>query len=167
MVEIDRLRRPFWMHQIVEYLVGIALISAAVQMPQPALPATLGLVVIINAAIATGGAGAFRLVGRRLHRWCDIAVMALLLGGALQPWISVDNTSRFLLVGVAFIMWFVWFHTDFSDRPSRAERQRQGEPSRPRPQSEDIGRGAGRVVGGGVNSLRRWRDSFSSSSDGD
>ena len=95
----------------------------------------------------------------------DVVVMALLVAGALQPWISVDNTSRFLLIGVAFVMWFVWFHTDFSNKPSRAERKRRGELPNQRPQSEAIGRGAGRVVGGGVNSLKRWRDSFSGGSD--
>ena len=62
-VEIERVRRPFWTHQLIEYLVGIGLISAAVQMPQPAVPAILGLVIILTAAIAKGAAGAFRLAG--------------------------------------------------------------------------------------------------------
>ena len=30
--------------------------------------------------------------------------------------------------------------------------------------SEDIGRGAGRLVGGGVNSLKRWKNSFTDGS---
>jgi hypothetical protein len=161
-VEIERVRRPFWTHQLVEYLVGIGLISAAVQMPQPAVPAILGLVIIINAAIAKGGAGAFRLAGKRVHRQLDLVVMVLLLAGAVQPWFSMDNTSRFLLGGVAFVLWFVWFHTDFTEKVPRAERKAAaGE----RPSSEAIGRGAGRVVGGGVNSLKRLKDSFNSGAD--
>ncbi len=158
-MEIERVRRPFWTHQLVEYLLGIGLISAAIQMPQPAVPAVLGLVIILNAAIAKGAAGAFRLAGKRVHRQLDVVVMLLLLAGAVQPWFSMDNVSRLLLAGVAFVLWFVWFHTDFSDRVPRAKRSSD---TGDRPSSEDIGRGAGRVVGGGVNSLKRWKDSFSS-----
>jgi hypothetical protein len=170
MVEIQRVRRPFWVHQLVEYLLGIGLISAAIQMPQPAVPAVLGLVIILNAAIAEGAAGAFRWAGKRAHRQLDIVVMLLLVAGAVQPWISIDNTSRLLLGGVASVLWFVWFHTDFTEKVSRAERRASTGPKADsdsaRPTSEDIGRGAGRVVGGGVNSLKRWKDSFNSGADG-
>jgi len=165
MVEIERVRRPFWTHQLVEYLLGIGLISAAIQMPQPAVPAVLGLIIILNASIAKGAAGAFRLAGKRAHQLLDVVVMLLLLAGAVQPWFSIDNTSRLLLGGVAFVLWFVWFHTDFTETTSRAERKATGAAGRAT--SEDIGRGAGRVVGGGVNSLKRWKDSFSSGADGD
>jgi hypothetical protein len=169
MVEIERVRRPFWAHQLVEYLLGIGLISAAVQMPQPAVPAVLGLVIILNAAIAKGAAGAFRWAGKRLHKQLDVVVMLLLLAGAVQPWVSIDNTSRLLLGAVAFVLWFVWFHTDFTDRVPRSERKAaaSGSGESGRPSSEDIGRGAGRVVGGGVNSLKRWKESFTSGADGD
>lgn len=165
MVEIERVRRPFWTHQLVEYLLGIGLISAAVQMPQPAVPAVLGLVVILNAAVAKGAAGAFRLAGKRAHKYLDVVVMLLLVAGAVQPWVSIDNTSRLLLGGIAFVLWFVWFHTDFTDKVPRAERTTATDSERPT--SEDIGRGAGRAVGGGVNSLKRWKDSFSSGAAGD
>ena len=165
MAEIDRVRRPFWTHQLVEYLLGIGLISAAVQMPQPAVPAVLGLLIILNAAVAKGAAGAFRLAGKRAHKYLDVVVMLLLVAGAVQPWVSIDNTSRLLLGGIAFVLWFVWFHTDFTDKVPRAERTTATDSERPT--SEDIGRGAGRAVGGGVNSLKRWKDSFSSGATGD
>lgn len=166
MVEIERVRRPFWVHQLVEYLLGIGLISAAIQMPQPAVPAVLGLAIILNAAVAKGAAGAFRLAGKQAHRRLDVLVMMLLVAGAVQPWISIDNISRLLLGGVAFVLWFVWFHTDFTDKAARAERKAAANGAS-RPTSEDIGRGAGRAVGGGVNSLKRWKDSFNSGADGD
>jgi hypothetical protein len=165
MVQIERVQRPFWSHQLVEYLVGIGLISAAIQMPQPAVPAVLGLVIILNAAIAKGAAGAFRLAGKRVHKQLDVVVMLLLIAGAVQPWVSIDNTSRLLLGGVAFVLWFVWFHTDFTEKAPRAERKATSKAGRP--SSEDVGRGAGRVVGGGVNSLKRWKDSFNSGADSD
>jgi hypothetical protein len=166
MVEIERVRRPFWVHQLVEYLLGIGLISAAIQMPQPAVPAVLGLVIILNASVAKGAAGAFRLAGKQAHRRLDVVVMLLLVAGAVQPWISIDNISRLLLGGVGFVLWFVWFHTDFTEKVARSERKAAANDA-PRPTSEDIGRGAGRAVGGGVNSLKRWKDSFNSGADGD
>jgi hypothetical protein len=71
-------------------------------------------------------------------------------------------------------LWFVWFHTDFTEKAPRVRRDATADSagasrasSTSRPSSEDIGRGAGRVVGGGVNSLKRWKDSFSSGADGD
>ena len=41
----------------------------------------------------------------------------------MQPWVSIDNTSRLLLGAVAFVLWFVWFHTDFTEKVPRAERK--------------------------------------------
>lgn len=161
-MEIERVRRPFWAHQLVEYLLGIGLISASVQLPQPRVPALLGLLIILNAAVAKGAAGAFRLVGKRLHKQLDVVVMILLVIGAVQPWVSVDNTSRLLLGGVAFVLWFVWFHTDFTEKVPRRERPGS---TTGRPSSEAIGRGAGRVVGGGVNSFRRWKASLGDGDD--
>jgi hypothetical protein len=169
MVEIERVQRPFWMHQVIEYLLGIGLISAAIQMPQPAVPAVLGLAIILNAAITKGAAGAFRWAGKRAHRRLDVVVMLLLLGGAVQPWVSMDNVSRLLLGAIAFVLWFVWFHTDFTEKVPRSERKaaRAETGGTDRASSEQIGRGAGRVVGGGVNSLKRWKDSFSAGADDD
>jgi hypothetical protein len=154
MVEIERARRPFWMHQLVEYLIGIVLISAAIQMLEPAIPAVLGLVVLLNAAVATGPAGAFRLVSRSVHRRLDVAVMVLLAAAAVQPWLSLDTTSRLLLGAISFVLFFVWFHTDFDDRRTRAARRAD----RARPASEDVGRHAGRLVGDTVNSFKRWKE---------
>ncbi len=174
LMEIERVQRPFWAHQLVEYLVGIALVSIAVQQQQPALPAILGVIVLVNAAIAKGVAGAFRLVGRRTHRVMDLVVIAALVLGAVQPWISLDNVGRFALGGIAFVLLFVWFHTDFSERrPRRTVPVATPAPpvvARPSPDaadtasrstmSEDVGRRAGRIVGGGVNSAKRWKAAF-------
>lgn len=156
MVQIERALRPFWLHQIVEYLVGLMLIAAALQSPDPAVPAVLGVVVLGNAAIAIGPAGAFRLVGRKLHRTLDVVVIALLAVTAVQPWLDVDTTGRFLVGGIALVLFVVWFHTDFADRSGRRARRAE----RARPQSADIGRQAGRVVGNTVNSVKRMRDEY-------
>ncbi len=161
MVEIERVQRPFWIHQLIEYLVGIGLISASVQLPDPAVPALLGLLVIVNAAVAKGAAGAFRLVGRRLHRALDLVVIGVLVFFAFQPWVSIDATTRLLIGAIAFILIFVWFYTDFTEQRTRAERKAEKATQRaergPR-DSTEIGRQAGRAVGGAARSAKRWKD---------
>lgn len=164
MAEIERVQRPFWIHQIVEYLVGIGLISASVQLPDPAVPALLGLLIILNAAVAKGAAGAFRLVGRRLHRTLDLVVIAVLVFWAVQPWVSIDGTGRLLIGAIAFILCFVWFYTDFAEQRTRAERRAEREASGPR-DSHEIGRQAGRVAAHTVNSVRRWKDALGTDAD--
>ena len=156
MVEIERALRPFWMHQVVEYVIGFVLISAAFQSPTPAVASTMGVLIMINAAIAVGPAGAFRIVPRRLHRWFDVVLMALLVGVAIQPWLEIDSTSRLMIGAIAFVLFFVWFHTDFEDRSGRkARRAAQAKPS-----SEQRGRDAGRMIGDSVNAVKRWRDEW-------
>ncbi len=164
MVKIERERRPFWIHQMIEYVIGIALISSSVQLPDPTMPALLGLLVVLNAAVAKGSAGAFRLVGRRLHRTLDLVVIAILAFFAFQPWWSVDTTSRMLIGSIAFILCFVWFYTDFAEQRSRSERKAQrtaAKAARGPTDSTEIGRRAGRLVGGTVNSAKRWKDGLS------
>ncbi len=164
-MEIERVRRPFWAHQLVEYLVAIALISVAVQQPQPAVPALLGGLVMINAAVAKGPAGAFRLVGKKLHRTLDLVVIALLVIGAIQPWASLDNVGRLVLGGVAFVLFFVWFHTDFSERAPRTKpvvaARSTAAVTQPigggRTTTDELSRRAGRIVGGGIGAFKRWQ----------
>jgi len=149
------------MHQVVEYLVGIGLISASVQLPNPTVPALLGLLIILNAAIAKGSAGAFRLVGRRLHRALDLVVIAFLVFVVFQPWVSIDITGRALIGSIAFILLFVWFYTDFAEQQTRAERKAEraaGKAAAGPTDSTEIGRRAGRFVGGTVNSAKRWKN---------
>ena len=140
------------MHQLVEYLIGIVLMAASFQSPTPALPAALGGLVLVNAAAAKGGAGAFHLVGRRVHRVLDLLVIGALLAAAVQPWIELELTGRLASAAVGVVLFFVWFHTDFDAPAARATRRRRASD-----RSEELGRRAGRVVGDGVNAVRRWR----------
>jgi hypothetical protein len=160
-VEIERVQRPFWMHQLVEYLIGVVLLALAVQSLTPALPAALGALVLVNAAIADGGAGAFGLVGRRAHRVLDLVVMMLVAVTAVQPWFDIELTGRLATGAIAVVLFFVWFHTDFEGRAGRKARAARGDADgddRSGRRSEDVGRRAGRIVGEGVNTVRRWRD---------
>jgi hypothetical protein len=157
-VAIEGAQRPFWMHQIVEYLIGLVLIAASFQAPKPMVPAVMGLLIMLNAAIAKGPASAFPLVGRTVHRWLDVLVMLLLVVALFQPAFDVDSTGRLLLGAMAFVMFFIWLNSDFSEKTERRQdKQQQKAERRARPGSEEIGKKAGRFVGGGVNAAKRFQ----------
>jgi hypothetical protein len=162
MARFERVQRPFWMHQIVEYILGIVLIMTSVQQPEPTIPALMGLLVLVNTSIAVGPAGAFRLVPRGLHKQLDLVVIALLFFMAVQPFWSVDSTGRLIMAAIGAVMFFIWFHSDFSAPAERhAQKAARKEASAP-VTSESVGKSAGRIVAGGVNSFRRWKDSMGS-----
>lgn len=155
MPAIEGAQRPFWMHQGVEYLIGLVLIGASFQAPEPAVPAVMGVVLLGNTAIARGPLSAFPLVGRRVHRWLDVVVMVLLVAAAFQPFFDVDSTGQILLLAIAFVMLFIWLNSDFSEKQARKVDKAKLREHLARPQSEEIGRKAGRAVGSGVNAAKR------------
>src|SRR5688572_15720642 len=96
-------RRPFWLHQGAEYLLGLVLAAQGLQGPTPMIPALAGALIIINAALVDGPLGAFRAVSRRQHRWCDVVVILALVITAALPFLEIDNTSRVLMIAIAVI----------------------------------------------------------------
>lgn len=136
----DRAQRPFWIHQFIEYVVGFALIAFGFQDTNPTVPAVVGVVVIVNAAVVHGPFGAFRLISRRVHRWVDVVVLALLVLVAVQPWVEMSSLGRLVLIGIVVPLAFSWWYTDWGTRAERKER-RAGQGSQ---RSEDIGATAGR-----------------------
>jgi hypothetical protein len=139
----ERAMRPFWIHQVAEYLIGIALVTQGLQDPEPVVPCVVGTLVIFNAAIARGPLGAFRWVGRGLHRWFDIGLMVLIAVAAVQPWIEVSTTGRAMMLVTLLPLGFLWFYTDWADRTARKERRK----ANAGPTGEQIGRSAGRLAG--------------------
>jgi hypothetical protein len=147
-------KRPFWMHQLVEYILGGALVASGLQSPTPLVPAALGGLIMLHSAITRGALAAFRVIDRRLHRSLDPVVIGLCVVGALQPWISVDNGTRIIILGIAAVHLVVFLGSSFEERtkaPKQAAAPKGGD------RSTDIGRTAGRVVGSGVNAVRKMR----------
>jgi hypothetical protein len=147
----ERARRPFWLHQAAEYLLGIVLVAQGLQMPDPVVPTVAGALVMLNAATAIGPLGAFRLAGRKAHRVADLAVLGIIVSAALQPWVFVDAGSRGIMLVVAGVLGVVWYYTDFAERPERARRR----VAQAGPRSEQIGRSAGRAAGGFVSGWKQ------------
>ena len=145
----ERLKRPFWMHQVVEYVLGVALVAQGLRSPTPLVPASMGALVVLNAATARGPVGAFRLVGRAAHRVLDVVVIALLFAGALQPVIDVAASGRVVVAVIAGVLAFVWWQSSFAERVPRPPVSMDGG------RSSEVGRMAGRIVGDGVSAVRR------------
>ena len=98
----------------------------------------------------------------RLHKQLDLVVIGSLFFMAAQPFWSVDSTGRLIMAAIGVVMLFIWFHSDFTSpeerKAEKAARRAASEPVT----SETVGKSAGRIVGGGVNSLKRWKDSMGS-----
>ena len=144
-------KRPFWMHQVVEYILGGAMIAAGLQSPTPVVPSVVGGVIMLNAAITSGPLSAFRVLDRRVHRVVDIVVIAFEMIAAVQPWIGLDAGTRGIVLIIAFVHLFVWWNTNFAMRVKAPAISAEGG------RSTEIGRIAGRLVGNGVNAVRRPR----------
>jgi hypothetical protein len=153
-------KRPFWMHQIVEYILGAALVASGLQSITPVVPSVLGALIMLHAALTIGPAGAFRLLGRRFHRVIDVGVIAAEVAGGVQPWIDVDSSARLIILGIAAVHAFVWWQTNYAERPKKRKGSPGPDPGAEAPadRSTEFGRIAGRLVGNGVNVVRRQRD---------
>jgi hypothetical protein len=146
-------KRPFWMHQLVEYVLGAVLVASGLQSPTPAVPAVVGGVVMLHAALTSGPLAAFRVVGRQVHRVVDVGVIALELVAAVQPWIAVEGGTRVIVGGIAAVHAFVWWQSSYATKPPRSAARAAVDPDADR--STEIGRTAGRAVGQGVNAVKR------------
>jgi hypothetical protein len=144
-------KRPFWMHQIVEYILGGALVASGLQSPTPAVPSVLGGIVMLNAAMTVGPAGAFRVFKRRFHQVLDVVVIATEVVAGVQPWIELESGMRVIILGIALVHLFVWWQTNFAERVKSLAVSTEGG------RSAEVGRIAGRLIGNGVNAVRRPR----------
>ena len=149
-------KRPFWMHQLVEYVLGGVLVAQGLQSPTPALPSIAGGLIMLNASITRGPLAAFRIVTRRQHRVLDLLVIAAVVAMAVQPTIEVEATARAVMLVVAGVMAFVWWQSSFAEKVDR-------HPGRAKITAEagrgvEIGRLAGRAVGDGINAAKRVRE---------
>ncbi len=138
----ERAMRPFWVHQLAEYLIGIALVAQGMQDISPVVPSVAGALVMVNTSIARGPLGAFRFVSRAVHRWLDIVVMAAILVGALQPWVAVEIAGRLIMLVMLVPLGFLWFYTDWAERKDRKTRREASAGST----GDVVGRSAGRMA---------------------
>jgi hypothetical protein len=148
-------KRPFWMHQLVEYILGGALVGSGLQSRTPTVPAVLGGLIMLNAALTKGALGAFRAFDRRVHKLLDPVVILVCIAGAVQPVFSVDNTTRLIILGITAVHIVVFLGSNFEERPKRGTKSSKGARNAQADRSTELGKTAGRAVGSGVNAARR------------
>jgi len=153
-VATDRSWRPFWLHQAAEYLVALVLIASGLQSPDPLWPALAGGLVLVNASLSGPPLGAFRAVGRSLHRRLDIAVICALIVIAALPMLNVDSASRVTILIVAIVLAVVWWGTNFADAAARRQRRAASAPPG-KVDAESIGRTAGRLYARANDAVRK------------
>ena len=106
---------------------------------------------LLHAAVTIGPAGAFRVLRRRAHQVIDVLVIAAELLAGVQPWIDLASATRIIIMGIALVHLFVWWQTNFAERVKSLSVSPEGG------RSTEVGRIAGRLVGNGVNAVRRQR----------
>ena len=147
-------KRPFWAHQLVEYILGAALIASGLQSPLPIVPAVVGGFILVYAAATRGAMAAFRLIDRRVHRIADPVLVVFQIAAALQPWVSVDNGTRVIMIGIAVVHLVVWLGSSFAEKEKRATAATKTPAGPPVDRSTELGRSAGRLAAKGVRAVR-------------
>jgi predicted lipid-binding transport protein (Tim44 family) len=121
----------FWLHQTIEYFLGVFIVTQAIQGPSAVLPVSAGVLVIVLAATADGPLAAFHLVPRRIHRWLDLAVAAVLLVGGLLLRDRMNTFGLVVVLGSAALLVLFMLRTDYSKKLTRAQRKAQAAASAP------------------------------------
>ena len=148
-------KRPFWAHQLVEYILGAALVGSGLQSPTPIVPAVLGGFIWLYSAATRGALAAFRLIDRRVHRVVDPLLVAVQIVAALQPWISVDNGTRIVMVAIAAVYFVVWLGSSFAEKEKKVKVASAAPGTGPPvDRSTEFGRSAGRLAAKGVKAVR-------------
>lgn len=139
---------PFWLHQLIEYALGLSLLLQAPRADAPVVLLLAGAGVIVLAGTARGPLSAWRSVSRKAHRRLDLAAAAAGIVVAVVFWSRLGLTSGGTLVVVALFLLLLASSVDVRDRPPRA-------PITIPRDSEEVGRAAGRVVAKGVQAYRQ------------
>jgi len=145
-------RVPFWIHQLVELLLGgLLLVEGARTDQHTAVLVSLGAVLLLLALCSAGALGAWTWIGRRLHRVLDLVVAAVL---ALSPLLlGLDHVLAIVILEVAAAA-MVWLalRTEWRTKPKRSSKRPSPSPAASAPQpppspSAPLARKVGTAVG--------------------
>lgn len=142
-------KRAFWLHQAAEYVVGGALVASGLQSVDPNVPTALGLLIVINAAVADAPLAAFRKVGRRTHRVLDYVLVVIAMLACAVP--GMETNTRLVQILIVLVLVVVVARTDYSPPTKRGVAELS---QRPDGRADEIGRLAGRTAGTLAGRLR-------------
>ena len=142
-------KRSFWLHQLAEYIVGGAMLASGLQSPQPLVPALVGSLILLNTAIVDAPFGAFRLVGRRLHRILDYVVLGVAIVACAAP--GMDVATRLVQILIVIVFAVVVWRTDYSAVKPKVK---QPISATPEGKADEFGRFAGHTAGKWASKIR-------------
>jgi hypothetical protein len=87
-----------------------------------------------------------------VHRVLDVVVVATVVALAVQPWVSVEGSTRVIMAVLAGVMGFIGWQTNYAEKVKTRSTITAADG-----RSTEIGRMAGRLVGDGVNAARRLK----------
>jgi hypothetical protein len=120
----------FWIHQFVEYALGVVLLTEGARSGRPAVPMTAGTILLFVAATGDGPLQAIGRFPRKTHRTLDL-VTALVIGLAAALPIGWANTTGRVVMGVTAGLWLVLiWRTNYRPRPVRVRRAARREAAR-------------------------------------
>ena len=139
--------RPYWLHQVAEYVVGLILLLLVTRVDADAVPllAAGGVLVLLNTAISGPPAGCVRVVSRPVHKWTDVGVVVALV---VIPIVFHDRASTnvwFTMIGCAAVLLVVRLTTNYGVKPKRE----------PMPPLSDIAKASPRALGRALGKAQR------------
>jgi hypothetical protein len=148
--------RPYWLHQVAEYVVGFILLIAVARV-EGAERAPLiigGVLVLVNAAVSGPPAGCVHLVPRRVHKWTDIGVILALVALPIVFAEDASATVWIAMCGGAVVLAVIRFTTDY--RPPVPRKRAEQPASAPTPgPTTNVARTAGKAVRASPRALGR------------
>ena len=114
--------RGFWMHQFVEYFIAGGLVMMSAQLKEPTIPAAIGLIMLVNAAITDGFLSAFKWISRGVHRVIDWLIIIACL--VLSFVADIETNGRLALLGVGVVLGVIVLGTNFAKRGAQTEPRR-------------------------------------------
>jgi hypothetical protein len=139
--------RPYWLHQVAEYIVGFILLLAVSRVNgAERVPLIIGgALVLVNAAISGPPAGCLHLVPRRVHRWTDVGVIGALVVIPLVFRDDAPSTVWIAMCGSAVVLAVVRLTTNYRAPDPRKRVEQPTEPAKPA-STANIARTAGKAV---------------------
>ena len=108
--------RPYWLHQVAEYIVGLVMLLMITRAHGDAAPllAAGGVLVLLNVAISGPPAGCMHVVSRPVHKWTDVGVVAALVAIPVVLHDRATSTVWITMIGCAVVLLVVRLTTNYT-----------------------------------------------------